>query len=92
MITPGTLAPLPLGRAKPVRDIYSTGSVYDDMKVSHMERQGPDSITLTYDFPKWSIPALKKFPREQRFLLGNRTEGHLLNVFEGPFCEYQPLL
>jgi len=57
-----------------------------------MERQGPDSITLTYDFPKWSIPALKKFPREQRFLLGNRTEGHLLNVFEGPFCEYQPLL
>ncbi len=31
-----------------------------------MEKKGPDSITLTYDFLKWAIPALKKFPRDQR--------------------------
>ncbi len=30
-----------------------------------MERQGPGSITLTYDFLKWSIPTLKKFPRDR---------------------------
>jgi len=31
-----------------------------------MEKQGPDSTTLTYDFLKWAIPTLKKFPRDQR--------------------------
>jgi len=31
-----------------------------------MEKRGPDGITLTYDFLKWAIPTLKKFPRDQR--------------------------
>jgi hypothetical protein len=46
------------------------------------EKRGPDSITLTYDLLKWSIPPLKKFPREQRFLLGDRIENHILDVLE----------
>ncbi|MEW6267218.1 MAG: hypothetical protein AB1641_29445, partial [Thermodesulfobacteriota bacterium] len=28
------------------------------------ENKGPDSITLTYDLLKWSIPTLQKFPRD----------------------------
>ena len=46
------------------------------------EKRGPDSITLTYDLLKWSIPTLKKFPREQRFLLGDRIESYILDVLE----------
>ncbi len=45
-------------------------------------RQSPDSITLTYDLLKWAIPTLKKFPRDQRFLLGDRIENHILDVLE----------
>ena len=46
------------------------------------ERKGTDSITLTYDLLKWSIPTLEKFPKSQRFLLGDRIENHILDVLE----------
>ncbi|MEW6263936.1 MAG: diversity-generating retroelement protein Avd [Thermodesulfobacteriota bacterium] len=46
------------------------------------ENKGPDSITLTYDLLKWSIPTLQKFPRDQRFLLGERIESNILDVLE----------
>jgi hypothetical protein len=46
------------------------------------EKNSPDSITLTYDLLKWAIPTLKKFPRDQRFLLGDRIENHILDVLE----------
>jgi formylglycine-generating enzyme required for sulfatase activity len=36
------------------------------------EKSAPDAITLTYDLLKWAIPTLKKFPRDQQFLLGDR--------------------
>jgi len=45
-------------------------------------KDGPNSITQTYDFLKWSIPTLKKFPRDQRFLLGDRIESCLLDILE----------
>jgi hypothetical protein len=45
-------------------------------------KSSPDSITLTYDLLKWAIPALKKFPRDQRFLLGDRIENLTLNILE----------
>ncbi len=38
-----------------------------------MEKKGPDSITLTYDFLKWAIPALKKFPRDQHRLRSDKS-------------------
>ena len=47
-----------------------------------VEKASPDSITLTYDLLKWAIPTLKKFPRDQRFLLGERIEKHILDVLE----------
>jgi hypothetical protein len=31
---------------------------------------------------KWAIPTLKDFPRDQRFLLGDRIENHILEVLE----------
>ena len=46
------------------------------------KKSSPDSITLTYDLLKWAIPTLKKFPRDQRFLLGDRIEKHILDVLE----------
>ncbi len=46
------------------------------------EKTGPDSLTLTYDLLKWSIPAILKFPRDQRFMLGDRIENHILDVLE----------
>ena len=52
------------------------------MKVVPKNPNGPDSITKTYDLLKWTIPHLKKFPRDQRFLLGDRIEGHLLDILE----------
>jgi hypothetical protein len=46
------------------------------------EKKGPDSITLTYDLLKWSIPTIEKFPRSQRFLLGDRIENNILDILE----------
>jgi len=52
------------------------------MKVVPIKNNGPDSITKTYDLLKWTIPHLKKFPHDQRFLLGHRIEDHLLDILE----------
>jgi hypothetical protein len=46
------------------------------------EKSSPDSITLTYDLLKWTIPALQKLPRDQRFLLGDRIERNTLDILE----------
>ena len=48
-----------------------------------MKREGPDAITITYDLLLWAIPILAKFPRDQRFLLGDRIESGLLDILEG---------
>ena len=42
----------------------------------------PNSITLTYDLLLWTIPTLAKFPRDQRYLLGERIETGLLDVLD----------
>ena len=47
-----------------------------------MERKGPDAITLTYDLLLWSIPVLNKFPRDQKFLLGDRIQSTLIDILE----------
>ena len=49
-------------------------------------KSSPDSITLTYDLLKWTIPTLKKFPRDQRFLLGDRIENYTLDILELLIC------
>ncbi len=40
------------------------------------------ALTRTYDLLLWVIPVLEKFPRSQRFLLGERIETFLLDIME----------
>jgi hypothetical protein len=37
-------------------------------------------ITKAYDLILWLVPRLKEFPRDQRFLLGDRLETAALDV------------
>ena len=41
-----------------------------------------DAITRLYDFILWMIPKLEKFPRSQKFLLGDRIETLMLEILE----------
>lgn len=45
-------------------------------------RYGP-ALERTYQFVLWLVPTLDKFPRSQRFLLGDRIEAAALDVLEG---------
>ena len=44
--------------------------------------QEVDAITKLYDYLKWVIPKLEKFPRNQKFLLGDRIETLLLDILD----------
>lgn len=39
-------------------------------------------ITQTYDFLKYSIPILNKFPRSQKFVLGDRIQNKITDLLE----------
>jgi len=39
-------------------------------------------IPKLYDFIKWSINRISKFPRDQKFLLGDRIENLLFDILE----------
>lgn len=39
-----------------------------------------DAVTRLYDFILWMIPKLEKFPRNQKFLLGDRIENLMLDI------------
>jgi hypothetical protein len=54
------------------------------------EKSSPDSITLTYDLLKWAVPALTKFPRDQRFLLGTQHP-FSLPTLQGEVVDTLPL-
>jgi hypothetical protein len=41
-----------------------------------------DAITKLYDFLLWIIPKLEKFPRSQKFLIGDRIETVLLDILD----------
>ena len=43
---------------------------------------GP-ALEKAYQFVRWLIPTLDKFPRSQRFVLGDRIENTALTVLEG---------
>jgi hypothetical protein len=40
------------------------------------------AITKTYDYIVWLIPTVQKFPRDFRFVLGERIEATVLRVLE----------
>jgi hypothetical protein len=41
-----------------------------------------DLLTKTYDLLLYIIPQLAKFPRDQKFLLADRIEVHILDILE----------
>jgi hypothetical protein len=46
-------------------------------------RQVSPALEKAYQFLAWLIPTLDKFPRRQKFLLGDRIESTALDVLEG---------
>ena len=44
--------------------------------------EGPKVITATHDFIKWAISHIAKFPRNQRYTLGERVENKLFSLLE----------
>ena len=49
--------------------------------VTSARRTGP-ALESHYQFLKWLIPTLDKFPRSQKFLLGDRIETLALDILE----------
>jgi hypothetical protein len=45
-------------------------------------RQGGPALEAMYRFLLWLIPAVEKFPRAQKFLLGDRIQNAALDVLE----------
>ncbi len=41
-----------------------------------------DAVTKLYDFILWMVPNLDKFPRNQKFVLGDRIETLMLDILE----------
>ena len=41
-----------------------------------------NALTRTYDLLLWMIPQLEKFPKSQRYLLGERIETLLLDIMD----------
>lgn len=39
-------------------------------------------LERTYDFIKWLVPAVAQFPRQQRFLIGERLEAAALDLLD----------
>lgn len=52
--------------------------------MTEIDRSGKSGIALekTYQFLLWLIPAVEKFPRTQKFLLGDRIQTLALDVQE----------
>ena len=44
--------------------------------------ENPKVVTLAYDFIKWAIPHIAKFPRNQRYTIGERLENKLFCLLD----------
>jgi hypothetical protein len=53
----------------------------DRGKSDHGRQTGP-ALEATYRFLLWLVPAVEKFPRSQKFLLGDRIQATALDVLE----------
>ena len=50
--------------------------------MNHSARRTGPALEAHYQFMLWLIPTVKKFPRAQKFLLGDRIEAAALDVRE----------
>ena len=41
-----------------------------------------DAVTKLYDYMLWMIPKLDKFPKNQKFLIGDRIESRILEILD----------
>ena len=46
-------------------------------------RQTGPALEKTYQFLNWLVPTVEKFPRSQKFLLGDRIQTAALDVLDG---------
>ncbi|OGC23313.1 hypothetical protein A2291_06600 [candidate division WOR-1 bacterium RIFOXYB2_FULL_42_35] len=44
--------------------------------------EGPKVVTCSYDFLRWVVPHIAKFPRNQRYTLGERIENKVIGLLE----------
>ena len=49
---------------------------------AHRDKKEISALTKTYDLIVWVVPTLEKFPKSQRFLLGDRIQSALLDILE----------
>jgi len=52
------------------------------MTINNSRRTGP-VLEQAYQFVLWLIPTVEKFPRDRKFLLGDRIQATALDVIEG---------
>jgi hypothetical protein len=46
-------------------------------------KQSGIALENAYQFMLWLMPKVEKFPRSQKFLLGDRLQGAALDILEG---------
>jgi hypothetical protein len=46
-------------------------------------KQSGIALEKTYQFMLWLMPTVEKFPRSQKFPLGDRMQGAALDILEG---------
>jgi hypothetical protein len=46
-------------------------------------KQSGIALEKAYQFILWLMPTVEKFPRSQKFLLGDRMQGAALDILEG---------
>lgn len=54
-----------------------------DTSTHRVNRHGGPALEHMFQLVKWLVPTLEKFPRTQRFLLGDRIQAAALDALEG---------
>jgi hypothetical protein len=66
--------------AKRLREIIF-GDRLMSKKSDHARQTGP-AVEAMYQFNLWLVPTVERFPRSQKFLLGDRIQSTALDVME----------
>jgi hypothetical protein len=60
----------------------TSGKNHEDRQAADAARKTGPALEAMFRFTVWLIPTLDKFPRSQRFLLGDRIQATALDVLE----------
>ena len=64
-----------------LRGVLSGVYLLNDLSRASARQTGP-ALEAHYQFILWLVPTLERFPRSQKFLLGDRIQSNALNVLE----------